>query len=170
MRKMQKMTEEITGWTSALLALGSNIEPRGKYLRRAVEMLSGHPQVRVARRSRLFESRSVEGGGPGDFLNAALEVETGLSSRALLALCQSIESECGREAPVAGEHRPGARTLDLDILCFGEEAWCEPELLLPHPRALRRAFVLRPLLDLLEQGGESSGWVRLSGNWDEEQD
>lgn len=164
---MLRMIENPQNWTSVLLALGSNIEPRLKYLQRALQMLSEHPQVRVVRRSRLFESQSVEGGGPGDFLNAALEIETSLSSRELLALCQSIESDCGREAPIAGEHRPGARTLDLDILCFGEEAGCEPSLLLPHPRALRRAFVLRPLLDLLEQDAQS-GWVRPSGNWDED--
>ena len=168
MRKMARMIEQRGGWTSVLLALGSNIEPRRKYLRRAVELLEAHPQVRVARRSRRFESQSVEGGGPGDFLNAALEIETELCARDLLALCQGIESECGRQAPVAGVHRPGARTLDVDILCFGEEARCEPELLLPHPRALRRAFVLRPVLDLLEQDGDG-GWVRVGAeSWDED--
>jgi len=149
----------------AFLALGSNIEPRHKYLSRALQSLALHPQLRVLRRSRIFESQSVEGGGAGDFLNAALEIETELPARELLALCQGIESECGRQAAPAGEHRAGARTLDLDIVSFGEQSSCEPELLLPHPRALGRAFVLRPILDLLGEGG----WVRATDlGWEEE--
>lgn len=155
--------------TRALLALGSSIEPRHKYLQRAVEMLGENPAVRVLRRSRIFESGSVEGGGPGDFLNAALEIETSLQARELLALCLSIESACGRQAPLPGEHRHGARTLDLDILSFGQECSCEPELRLPHLRALHRAFVLRPVLDLLEQGEEAGGWVlETELSWEED--
>ncbi len=152
--------------TRVLLALGSNIEPRLGYLRRALELLEAHSQVRVLKRSRIFESQSVGSGGEGDFLNAALEMETALSPRELLGLCQSIENACGREASRSGEHRMGARTLDVDIVSFGEQNGCEPALLLPHPRALRRAFVLRPILDLVEAEG---GWVQATElSWEEE--
>jgi 2-amino-4-hydroxy-6-hydroxymethyldihydropteridine diphosphokinase len=152
--------------TSAILALGSSIEPRLRYLQRAVLLLEAEPQVLVTGRSRIYESQSVEGGGEGDFLNAAVEIETALSPRDLLLVCQSIESTCGREIPVAGQHRHGARTLDIDIVSFGDENCCDRALLLPHPRALRRAFVLRPVLDLL---GENGGWVRETElNWTEE--
>lgn len=161
------MSEPTLKPTRALLALGSNIEPRHKYLLSALQALRAHPNVRVLARSRIFESQSVEGGGESDFLNASLEIETSLSSRDLLALCQSIESTCGRAIPPACEHRSGARTLDVDILCFGDEVSDAPELTLPHPRALRRAFVLRPLLDLAER--EESGWVRPTNlSWEED--
>ena len=150
----------------AFLALGSNIEPRRKYLQSAVSRLEAHPEVLVEARSRLFESPSVGSGGEGDFLNAALEIETSLAPRELLALCQSIESACGRAAPAAGEKRAGERTLDVDILCVGEEVSCAPDLLLPHPRALARPFVLMPLLDLLHRHPDA-GWAQPSEvQWD----
>lgn len=151
----------------AFLALGSNIEPRHKYLRRALHLLEADSQVRVLQMSRIFASQSVEGGGPGDFLNAALEIETTLPARELLALCQSIEDACGRGLPNPGEHRSGERTLDLDILSFGDECSCDPVLMLPHPRALGRPFVLLPLLDLLGQ----SGWVLATElSWDQDEE
>ena len=154
----------------AFLALGSNIEPRRKYLQSALSLLEAHPQVLVAARSRLFESPSVGSGGEGDFLNAAVEVQTALSARELLALCQSIESTCGRAAPSAGEKRAGARTLDVDILYVGEEVSCAPDLLLPHPRALSRPFVLMPVLDLLKHDPDA-GWARPSEvQWDDWED
>jgi 2-amino-4-hydroxy-6-hydroxymethyldihydropteridine diphosphokinase len=153
--------------TRAFLALGSNIAPREKYLRRAALLLEAHPEIQILNRSRLWESQSVEGGGPGDFLNAALEIETSLSARDLLGVCQGVESTCGRALPAPGEHRGGERTLDVDILSFGDEVSHAPDLELPHPRALRRAFVLAPLLEVL---GDRVGWVRATKlSWEEEE-
>jgi 2-amino-4-hydroxy-6-hydroxymethyldihydropteridine diphosphokinase len=136
--------------TRAYLALGSNIEPRLKYLQEAARWLGEQDGVRVVSRSRIYETQSVEGGGKGDFLNAALAVETSLSVRELLALCQHLEAQSGRER--TGAHRAGPRALDVDILLFGDERHNLPDLEVPHPRALGRSFVLRPLLDVLEGG------------------
>jgi len=150
--------------TRAYLSLGSNIEPRLKYLQSAMDWLDQQDGVRVVAKSRLYETQSVESGGEGAFLNAVLRVETSLGAHELMALCQRIEVLCGRPDALPGEHREGPRPLDVDILLFGDERHDAPELEIPHPRALSRAFVLRPLLDVLE-----GGWVRTAGiNWEEE--
>jgi 2-amino-4-hydroxy-6-hydroxymethyldihydropteridine diphosphokinase len=136
---------------TAYLALGSNLGNRLENLRFAVRKLAQNG-VKVAAKSKIYASQSVESGGEGDFLNAALRVRTSLSAPQLLALCQSIETEAGREPAVAGLHRFGARALDIDILLFDGEFWHEIELEIPHPRALCRNFVLKPLLDVLDGG------------------
>lgn len=143
---------------TAYLALGSNLGNRLANLRFAIEALEAGG-VFVDALSKIYASQSVESGGDGDFLNAALRVQTELLAPQLLRLCQEIEVAAGRECAVAGEHRSGPRALDIDILLFVDDAfvderWNTPELQIPHPRALHRAFVLRPLLDVLE-----GGWV-----------
>ena len=127
------------------------------HLRRAVQLLAAHPQITVQARSPLYESESVEGGGEGAFLNGALRISTTLSAEELLVACQAVEAQLGRPAPP----RSGSRNIDLDILLFGEERSDTPHLTVPHPHALGRNFVLRPLLDVLE-----GGWLRPSPqNW-----
>lgn len=142
--------------TIAYLALGSNRGDRMQHLRFALAELE-NAGVRVVARSAVYATESVETGGEGEFLNAAIRVETGLSALELLALCQRIEARVGRETPLPGVHRAGPRALDLDILLFGEQTYQTPELEIPHPRALRRTFVLRPLLDVLE-GARVERW------------
>ena len=144
----------VENMTTAYLALGSNLGDRLHHLRFAIEALEAGG-VFVEARSKIYQSQSVESGGEGDFLNAVLRVQTELSAPQLLELCQQIEVEAGRESVVPGEHRNGPRALDIDILLFVDETWNTSELCIPHPRALQRAFVLRPLLDVLE-----GGWVR----------
>jgi 2-amino-4-hydroxy-6-hydroxymethyldihydropteridine diphosphokinase len=136
---------------TAYLALGSNLGDRLEFLRFAARKLVQNG-VEVAAKSKIYASQSVESGGEGDFLNAVLRVRTSLNAPQLLALCQSIEIEAGREPASAGLHRFGARALDIDILWFDGEVWNETELEIPHPRALNRNFVLKPLLDVLEGG------------------
>lgn len=139
---------------TAYLALGSNLGDRLANLHFAVAELET-AGVKVAAKSKVYEAQSVGTGGEADFFNAALRVETTLEPLQLLQLCQSIETAAGREKTPAGVHRSGERTLDIDILMFGDELSATPELELPHPRALWRNFVLRPLLDVLE-----GGWLR----------
>ena len=143
---------------TAYLALGSNLGDRLEQLRFAVRKLEENG-VKVASKSKIYASQSVEGGGEGDFLNAALRVETSLSAPQLLALCQSIEMEAGRKKSEFGLHRLGERILDIDILLFEGENSGSPELELPHPRALGRNFVIKPLLDVLE-----GGWMNETEN------
>lgn len=139
--------------TTAYLALGSNLGDRLENLRTAIRKLE-ESGVTVAQKSKIYGTQSVEGGGDGDFLNAALRIETELDVHQLLEVCQRIEIEAGREKAEFGEHRGGERTLDLDILAYGDEILNLKELQLPHPRALGRNFVLRPLLDVLP-----GGWI-----------
>jgi 2-amino-4-hydroxy-6-hydroxymethyldihydropteridine diphosphokinase len=135
--------------TTAYLALGSNVGDRVAHLETAYARLT-ESGVLLAAISKIYHTQSVEGGGPSDFLNTALRIETNLSARQLMELCQQIEADSGRAMPP----RNGPRSLDIDILLFGDETHNEPDLQIPHPRMLRRAFVLRPLCDVLE-----GGWV-----------
>lgn len=139
---------------TAYLALGSNLGDRLAHLRFAAAQLEENGVI-VAARSKVYEAQSVEGGGEGDFLNAALRVQTALDAPGLWELCARIEVRAGRERAVAGTHRGGARALDVDVLWFDGQKWNEAALEIPHPRALGRPFVLRPLLDVLE-----GGWLR----------
>lgn len=147
--------------TVAYVGLGSNLGERRAQLRTARARLEAHSQIRLEACSRLYESQSVESGGDHDFLNAVVRLRTSLQARELLAVCQSIEAEMGRENPVLGAHRIGPRVIDLDIVLFGEESHAALELVIPHPRALFRPFVLRPLLDVLQ-----TSWTRVvDENW-----
>lgn len=139
--------------TTAYLGLGSNLGDRMANLRRACALLDEQPRIGIKARSHIYETQSVEGGGDGDFLNAALRIETSLSARELLTAIQGVEIALGRPVPP----RSGPRAVDVDILLFGSEIWDEPDLQIPHPRLHLRAFVLKPLADVLE-----GGWVRQS--------
>ncbi len=144
--------------TTAYLALGSNLGERGANLRRAASLLEQQPGIAVAARSPIYETQSVEGGGPHDFLNAVLRIQTTLTPLELLHATQAVETAMGRSQPP----RHGPRLLDIDILLHGEERLETPELQLPHPRMWGRAFVLRPLSDVLE-----GGWVEpADASWD----
>ncbi len=143
--------------TTAYLALGSNLGDRAANLRGAVAQLE-RVGIRVVAKSKIYRSASVDSGGDGEFLNAALRIETGLTAPELLGMCQRVEFSAGRRAPVKpGEKRVGPRALDVDILLFGDETHDSPTLQIPHPRALNRDFVLMPLLDVL-QSADTREW------------
>ena len=129
---------------SAYVGIGSNLGDRLENLRSAVRGLSGTPDVRVVRTSSVYETAPVGGPEQGDFLNAVVEISTELEPRALLEALQRIENELGR---VRAE-RNGPRTIDLDLLLYGDEEIDEPDLTVPHPRMLERAFVVVPLTEL----------------------
>ena len=144
--------------TKFYLALGSNEGDALENLRRAAQLLGDHPQIKIEALSKIYRTQSVEGGGPNDFLNAALRGSTPLSARELLKEIQGIEIQLGRPQPP----RHGPRVIDIDILLFGELEITEPDLKVPHPRMNRRAFVLKPLLDVLE-----GGWVEATNlDWE----
>ena len=94
-------------------------------------------------KSDLYRTAPIESSGD-DYLNCAVAVETSLSAHQLLTLCLKIELHFGRERP----YKNAPRTLDLDLLLYGDECIAEPDLIVPHPRMAARAFVLRPLADL----------------------
>ena len=129
---------------SAYVGIGSNLGDRLENLRSAVRNLSRTPDVRVVRSSSVYETAPVGGPQQGDFLNAVVEISTELEPHALLEALQRIENELGR----LRAERNGPRTIDLDLLLYGNEEIAEPDLTVPHPRMLERAFVVVPLTEL----------------------
>ncbi len=129
----------------ALVALGSNVGDRRRTLERALEELCRLPGTCVVERSSFHETAPVGGPpGQGPFLNAVAEVETRLSPRELLDGLLEIEKALGRVRTV----RNGPRTIDLDLILFGDVVTEEPGLQVPHPRFRERAFVLEPLAEV----------------------
>lgn len=130
---------EVRAW----IGLGANLGDRGAALARAVQALAAMPATRVAQVSGLYASAPIDAGGP-DFLNAVAELATMLAPLDLLDALQSIELAAGRERP----YRNAPRTLDLDLLLYGEQQLACERLIVPHPRMGERAFVLLPLAEL----------------------
>jgi len=145
---------EPTPYTRAVLALGSNLGARNDTLSAAVADLVDPPEVRLLAISPIVQTKAV-GGPPNqpDFLNMVIAVETTLSPLQLLDHCHAVEQKHHRVREVHW----GPRTLDVDIVTYGELVSDDPVLTLPHPRAAERAFVLYPwsLIDpAAELGGE----------------
>ncbi len=131
--------------TTAYIALGSNLGDRRAYLERAVEALRGLGGVTLTRLSSLYETAPVGGPpGQGPYLNAVAEVRTDLPAEALLRALLDVESQLGR----VRQERDGPRTIDLDLLLYGDLVVAGPELTVPHPRLHERLFVLRPLAEV----------------------
>ena len=128
------------------VSLGSNLGDRLGYLRAAVVALRRGPRVRVLGTSKVYETVPVEvDEEQPDYLNCVVELECTLPPLELLRYCQGVEAALGRERGGAGEKAP--RTLDIDVLLFGEETIEEPDLRVPHGGVMR-AFNLRGLADL----------------------
>ncbi|HSQ72779.1 MAG TPA: 2-amino-4-hydroxy-6-hydroxymethyldihydropteridine diphosphokinase [Rubrivivax sp.] len=125
------------------VGLGANLGDPRATLEHALEALADVPQTRRVAVSPLYRSGPVDATGP-DFVNAVAELRTALAPRELLQALQAIEQTHGRQRP----YRNAPRTLDLDLLLYGERIIDEPGLTVPHPRLQGRAFVLRPLADL----------------------
>jgi 2-amino-4-hydroxy-6-hydroxymethyldihydropteridine diphosphokinase len=131
----------------AYVGLGSNLGDRAAYLLLGLSALSRLPKTHLLRLSPIYETDPV---GPPQppYLNMVAELETELSPKGLLAEMLRVEKALGRER----RERWGPRTLDLDLLLYGDLVLEEEGLSVPHPRLHERAFVLVPLLDLLPEG------------------
>jgi 2-amino-4-hydroxy-6-hydroxymethyldihydropteridine diphosphokinase len=128
------------------VGLGSNLGDRDTTIRRAVELLGGRPGIEVVAVSTLRETDPVGYEDQPRFLNGAVALEVDLTARALLGELLAVERRLGRDR--AGEARWGPRTIDLDLLLYGDETVDEPGLTVPHPRLAERLFVLEPLYEL----------------------
>lgn len=128
----------------AFLGLGSNLGDRQKELDFAVGRLKEHPHIKLVRVATCLETDPVGYLDQGKFLNTAVEVETTLTPRKLLAVLQQIEQEAGRVRTI----RWGPRTLDIDIILYDNLVLDDPDLTIPHPRMRERAFVLLPLNEI----------------------
>jgi 2-amino-4-hydroxy-6-hydroxymethyldihydropteridine diphosphokinase len=126
-----------------LLGLGGNLGDPIAAIEAALQRLEAQG-VRITRRSRWYRTAPWGVTGQPDFVNLCVAAKTDLSARALLDAVQVIETVLGRERDM----RWGPRTIDIDILAYGEMTIAEPGLDIPHPRMTERAFVLVPLLDI----------------------
>lgn len=131
----------------AIVSLGSNIEPRADYLKRAIAALSSLPETRFVKASSVIETEPVDVSpefAALKFLNQVAVFETTLDPFDFSRRMHAIEDDLGRVRTV----RNGPRTIDIDLIDFGGEVINTPELILPHPRAHLRDFVLKPLAEL----------------------
>lgn len=127
-----------------VLSLGSNQGDRLGFLRTAVDMLRTSGVLHQITCSSVYESEPVGYVDQPAFLNMAVAGKCSVAPKALLEVCWSIEAACNRRREV----RWGPRTLDIDIITYGDLTQADPELTLPHPRACERAFVLIPMLEI----------------------
>jgi len=121
--------------TVAYIGLGANLGDARQTLKDAVVCLAQQRTISILGKSSLYRTAPY---------NCVVKLDTTLSARELLALCQKIEHHFGRERP----YRNAPRTLDLDILLFGTDSIDEPDLIVPHPRLTDRAFALVPLVEI----------------------
>ncbi|CAH0123040.1 2-amino-4-hydroxy-6-hydroxymethyldihydropteridinepyrophosphokinase [Microbacterium sp. Bi121] len=133
---------------TAVVALGANLGDRAETIRQAVQRIARLPLVDEVRLSDLHETVALRPDGPDPdapaYVNAVALVTTRLAPQVLLGLLHAIEEEHGRER----HERWGDRTLDLDLIAFGDLRSDDQHVLLPHPRAAERLFVLEPWLNL----------------------
>ena len=125
------------------VGLGANLGDAAATVRAAFEALDALPGTRCVARSALYRSAPIEAQG-ADYINAVAQLQTQLSPAALLKELQAIEDRFGRERP----YRNAPRTLDLDLLLYGQRRIVTPRLTVPHPRMHERAFVLAPLAEI----------------------
>ena len=136
----------------AFVGLGSNLgndrngifESPKQQLLNAIQSIDNQTTIHLLKTSPFYQTQAIGPGDQPDYINAAIKIETSLSAHQLLLALQSIENQQGR----VRKERWGARTLDLDILVFDQLIENSEQLILPHPRAHERAFVLAPLNDL----------------------
>ncbi len=127
----------------AYIGLGANLGDSAATLREVLTALAATPGVLACTASPFYRSAPVDATGP-DFVNAVAALDTTLSPLALLDVLQALENQHGRVRP----YKNAPRTLDLDLLSFGQVTQNDERLVLPHPRMHERAFVLLPLRDL----------------------
>jgi 2-amino-4-hydroxy-6-hydroxymethyldihydropteridine diphosphokinase len=133
----------VTVRVSAYVGIGANLGDPAQTVRSAIAALQELADTRLSASSSLFASAPIDAGG-SDFVNAVARIDTGLAAETLLSELQKIEQAFGRERPF----RNAPRTLDLDLLLYGQAQIQSSSLEVPHPRMTGRAFVLKPLLEL----------------------
>lgn len=128
----------------AYLGLGSNLGNRMQNMEVAVKFLSSDRNISISRLSRIRETKPYGKLDQADFLNQVIEIETKLSATELLTACQKVESQLKRERL----EKWGPRTIDIDILFYGNEIIEQEALRIPHPDLENRSFVMEPLNEL----------------------
>ena len=139
----------MTRHVSACIGLGGNVGDVAGALQSSLAALAAHPEIRAVQASRMYRTPAWGREDQPDFLNACAVMETSLAPLELLDLLQALEQQHGR-VRLSGGHW-GPRTLDLDLLLYGQEVIDHPRLQVPHPWMHQRAFVLVPLAELVPQ-------------------
>ena len=134
----------MTAPVRAAIALGSNLDHPEAHVTRGFDDIAALPRTKVLARSSLYRTKPVGYADQPDFVNACALVETSLAPRTLLDGLLAIEQAHGRKRGIAN----GPRTLDLDIVLYGDRVVREPDLTIPHPRAQEREFVMKPLREV----------------------
>jgi 2-amino-4-hydroxy-6-hydroxymethyldihydropteridine diphosphokinase len=129
---------------TAYLGLGSNLGDRRQHLAEAVRRLHAVPALQVGKVSSVYESSPVGVTAQPDFLNLVVQVTTKHAPQELLAECLRLETDLGRER----RERWGPRTIDIDLLLYGDTRINDESLTVPHPRMRERSFVLAPLAEI----------------------
>jgi len=135
--------------TEALLGLGGNVGDARTTLDEAVTLFAESAKVKLIARSSDYRTPPWGVTDQPPFINCAIAVETALSPRALLDRALTVERALGRDR--SQEQRWGPRTIDIDLLAYGDLSLDEPNLTLPHPRLFERAFVLVPLAEIVPE-------------------
>lgn len=148
------MREPIT----AYIALGANLGEPGATLVQAMDEIAALDGITLVKRSSLYRTAPIESSGP-DYVNAVVEIQTVLTAPALLACLQQLEQQAGRERA----YRNAPRTLDLDVLTYGDARIDSAALVIPHPRMFDRAFVLVPLAEIAPDKVQPEHLQRISG-------
>jgi 2-amino-4-hydroxy-6-hydroxymethyldihydropteridine diphosphokinase len=154
---------DTTSASVVYIGIGSNLDQPVEQVRRARDALVRLPKTRLLGISPLYRNPAMSPGGQPDYVNAVAAIETRLEPHALLDALQAIEANQGR---TRGSVRWQSRTLDLDLLLYGDRAIRDDRLTVPHPHMQERAFVLKPLLDIaphLEVPGLGSVATLLAG-------
>jgi 2-amino-4-hydroxy-6-hydroxymethyldihydropteridine diphosphokinase len=143
---------------TAYVALGANLGDAQQTVLDSLTALDRLPVTRCTGRSRLYRTAPFEAEGP-DFINAVAQLQTRLSAPELLDALQALENQAGRLRPYLN----APRTLDLDVLLYGQARISSPRLTVPHPRMWGRAFVVYPLADLAPELLTPAHWASVAG-------
>jgi 2-amino-4-hydroxy-6-hydroxymethyldihydropteridine diphosphokinase len=133
-----------TNVPEVFIGIGSNLGDRLEYIAKAIDSLRNTAKINIEKTSSIIETDAVGGPAQPKYLNSVIKIKTELSAKKLLGVLQDIEKKLGRIRTV----KNGSRTIDLDILLYGNDIVNEPDLKIPHPRMLEREFVMRPLLEI----------------------
>lgn len=143
--KFQDVTLTISRkWNKCYLGIGSNLGDRKAYLDSVIEGINQDESMSLQKQSSYRTTKPYGVTDQPDFLNGVVEIKTIYTPKELLKFCQSLEAQAGR----VRERKWGERTLDVDILTYGEENICQEDLIIPHPEMLKRDFVMEPLKEI----------------------
>ena len=139
-----KPTPILKTMTTCYIGIGSNLSDRKKFINSSIKELKNIRGLSVTRLSSIYETEPVSDIQQGRYLNGVIEIETNLDAKALLKELNRIEDRLGRKRTI----KNAPRTIDLDILYYGDECLNEKDLVIPHPRIEEREFVLKGLREL----------------------